>query len=195
MEAFQDVIARKAKTKMAIQFGAYGSFQSYFGLANLTTLGDSWFGIPDYASSMVWELYTDGTASPFPDPQDMKVRFLFHNGTAANGSEPQAFPLFGQNSTELSWQDFQTSMNKFAVGDQATWCKACGNSTGVCASQASSSNGQGSGGGSSDSGISPAVGGVIGAIVTLVVILAVEAFVMLVAGLRLRRKPKSKAEA
>lgn len=84
-------------------------------------------------------------------------------------------------------------MNKFAVGGQEPWCKACGNSTGVCASSVPSTTvdtGAASGQGSSGNGISKAVAGVIGAMVTLAVILAVEALVMLVGGLRMVRKKK-----
>ena len=86
-------------------------------------------------------------------------------------------------------------MSKFAIGTQAAWCAACGNTTGVCASSATGSGGSSggqfpapAGGSSSGGGISTAVGGVIGAMVTLGVILGVEALVMLVAGLRLVRK-------
>jgi hypothetical protein len=87
-------------------------------------------------------------------------------------------------------------MNKFAIGDQATWCQKCGNSTGVCAattttstSSAGSTN-TASPPQSSSSGMSRAVTGAIGAMVTLAVIAGVEALIMLVGGLRLVRKKK-----
>lgn len=141
---------------------------------------------------MAWELFTNSTVvDPFPAVEELNVRFLFHNGTAGNGSTPMPYPLFGQPSISLKWNDFVAGMNKFAVGSQSQWCAACGNATGVCAAQSSSgsppagASGSAGGGGS---GISPAVNGVIGAMVTLAVVLAVEALVLLVAGLRVVRK-------
>lgn len=139
---------------------------------------------------MTFELFTTANANPFPAAEDLQVRFLFHNGTTDEGSTPTPYPLFGQSATELKWTDFEAGMNKFAVGGQAQWCKACGNSTGVCASAVSPapSSGAESSTGGSENGISKAVAGVVGAMVTLAVILAVEGLVMLVAGLRVVRK-------
>lgn len=81
-------------------------------------------------------------------------------------------------------------MNKFAIGSQAEWCKACGNSTGVCASSTltSPSSGGKSGSTGSGGGVSRPVAGVIGAMVTLAVVLGVEGIIMLVSGLRLVSK-------
>ena len=94
-------------------------------------------------------------------------------------------------------------MNEFAVGSQAGWCKACGNSTGVCASStltSPSSGGKGGGGaggsgGGGGGGVSRPVAGVIGAMVTLAVVLGVEGLVMLLGGLRLVSKNRLGAGA
>ena len=192
VQALNNTVSTGGKTPINIQFGAYGGFQSFFGLANLTSTNADFYGIPDYASTMTFELFTTATPNPFPAAEDLSVRFLFHNGTTGNNSVPVAYPLFGQSATTLPWTDFVKGMNVFAVGSQSQWCEACGNSTGVCASAESSGNpgpvvGGGSGG-SGSGGISKAVAGVIGAMVTLAVILGVEGLVMLVAGLRLVRK-------
>jgi len=90
--------------------------------------------------------------------------------------------------------DFVDGMNKFAIGDQVAWCRACGNSTGVCGTATTSGtsptatgtagNGKSGGGG----GISRAVAGVIGAMVTLAVVLGLEALVLLLGGFRFVRK-------
>ena len=182
------------KIPLNIQFGAYGAFQSFFGLTNLTQANPDFFGVPDYASTMTFELFTNTAPSPFPAVGDLNVRFLFHNGTTSNESTPIAYPLFGQQNTTLSWNNFAAGMNKFAVGSQEAWCQACGNSTGVCATSTSSTPSTGpspspssssSGGGN---GVSKAVAGVIGAMVTLAVILGIEALIMLIAGLRLVSK-------
>lgn len=187
--------------KLNIQFGAYGAFQSFFGLANLTSASPDFFGIPDYASTMTLELFANNstdnsnTTGYFPTADDLRVRFLFHNGTTNETSTPTAFPLFGGSAMDVSWTDFAAGMNKFAVGDQASWCSACGNTTGVCATDASSggSDSGNSGNGAADSGsgssgMSLAVAGVIGATVTLAVILGIEGLVMLLSGLRVVSK-------
>jgi hypothetical protein len=148
---------------------------------------------------MTFELVTNSTVSntSYPTNDEISVRFLFSNGSAA-ANPLSTYPLFGQSSTVLPWTTFVTEMNKFAIGDQATWCSQCGNTTGVCASTTSTSTSTGSSGsatatGSSSSsggGISTAVAGVIGAMVTLAVILGLEALIMLVGGLRLINKKR-----
>ena len=193
VQALNTTISTQGKTPLNIQFGAYGGFQSFVALANLTSANSDFYGIPDYASTMTFELFTNVAPSPFPRPEDLNVRFLFHNGTTGNNSVPVAYPLFGQSSTTLSWNDFVHGMNGFAIGNQSVWCDACGNTTGICASGSGGPSGPGSAGsssgnGSGSNGVSKAVAGVIGAMVTLAVILGVEALIILIAGLRLVRK-------
>ena len=197
--ALNTTITSSGKSKINIQFGAYGGMMSYFGLANLTTISNDFYGVPDYASTLTWELVTNATVSgsTFPSTDDISVRFLFHNGTTSNSSVPREFPLFGQSRSPLPWNDFVDAMGKFSIGSQADWCKACGNSTGICSSEALNDSGDDSSASSSSSsksggggGISKAVAGVIGAMVTLAVILGAELLIMLVAGLRLVRKKK-----
>jgi len=139
---------------------------------------------------MTFELFTNGPATPFPAAADINVRFLFHNGTTSPASEPKTYPLFGQQETTIPWNTFVDSMNKFAIGSQAQWCQACGNSTAVCATVATNPTSSRQADASSSGGLSTAVAGVIGAMVTLAVILGLEALVMLVAGLRLVSKKR-----
>ncbi|KAI9814068.1 MAG: hypothetical protein M1827_003532 [Pycnora praestabilis] len=199
VQALNTTVAGMGKSKLNIQFGAYGGFQSFFGLAQLPMTNPDFYGVPDYASTMTFELFTNGSATPFPAAGDINVRFLFHNGTTSNISEPVAYPLFGQQSLSLPWADFVTGMNKFAIGTQQAWCTACGNSTGSCApsalspsssSSSSSPSSTPSASSSHGNGISTAVGGVIGAMVTLAVILGAEAVIMLLGGLRLVSKKR-----
>ena len=180
--------------KITIQFGAYGAFQSFFGLTNLPTLNTnaSFTGIPDYASSMVFELVSNST-SPAPAAEETSIRFYFHNGTfSSNSSSLNSYPLFNSSAPVLiPWMDFVTNMNSFAIGDQTKWCAACGNTTGVCASSSPPAVGGGTGkGGGGGNGVSKPVAGVIGALVTLAVVLGLEAAVMVIAGLRVARKQK-----
>lgn len=187
--------------KLGIQFGAYGTFSSFFGLAGLQDLNVDFTGVTTYASSMAFEMFTNTstavTSANFPAEEDIYVRFLYHNGTATNSSPPVAYPLFGSGQEVLSWNDFANNMNGFALGDTGSWCTACGNFTGVCAPYADAS---GDGGSSSDNdgepiegcsnGLSPVVNGVIGAMVTLAIVLGLEALLMLMFGLRLVSKKR-----
>ncbi|KAK5400010.1 hypothetical protein LTR06_011337 [Exophiala xenobiotica] len=166
---------------------------------NLTSVNPDFHGVPDYASTLTWELVTNATVNPssWPSADDIYVRFLFHDGTTSNISEPVEYPLFGSNKSPLPWNDFVNGMNKFAVSGQAAWCQACGNSTGVCSAAALDTySGTPSAGGSSSSsksggsGISKAVCGVIGAMVTLGVVLGAELLLMLLGGLRLVSKKR-----
>lgn len=186
--------------KLGIQFGAYGTFSSFFGLAGLADANGGLFqGVTDYASSMVFEMFTNTSSSAFPSEDEVYVRFMYHNGTATDATPPTAYPLFGTGQEVLGWNDFVSNMNKFALGDTGSWCQACGNTTGVCAPYSSASSGSSSGseGGAfagategCSNGLSPAVNGVIGAMVTLAVVLGLEALVMLLCGLRVVSKKR-----
>ena len=191
------------KQKIGIQFGAYGTFASFFGLAGLPALSVDFTGIVDYASSMAFELFTNGSSSSSSSsssnaaavsPDDTYVRFVFHNGTASAASPPITYPLFGSGSPTLRWADFVAGMNRFAVGDTRDWCTACGNYTGTCAAYAPSGSSSGSASSASSSsnggnGLSPAVNGVIGAMVTLAVVLA-AALVFVASGFRVVSKKR-----
>ena len=181
--------------KFGIQFGAYATFLSFFGLAGLNKAEANFMGVPDYSSSMAFELFTEADVSgSMPSTDDLQVRFLFHNGTASNNSEPTTYPLFGGSDMAISWSTFHDGLAKFAVGTTEQWCHTCGNTTGSCAqyssqgnddSQNGAQNGNGGGGGG---GMSPAIGGVIGAFVTLAVVLGAAAAFMLLGGFRLAKK-------
>lgn len=189
-------IADEGASKIGIQFGSYGTFSSFFGLADLPAANTSFYGMTDYASSMTFELFANSSAavqsSDYPSTDDLYVRFFFHNGTATNTSEPTQYPLFGSGQDALTWDDFMTNMNKFAINNDEQWCKTCGNTDGTCAEYAPSSSGSNSASDASSStagnGLSPAVNGVIGAMVTLAVVLGLEALILLVGGLRVVSK-------
>ncbi|ESZ99291.1 hypothetical protein SBOR_0332 [Sclerotinia borealis F-4128] len=196
LEQLNTTITSQSSVPVSIQFGAYASFLSFFGLSGLSTLSPNFTGIVDYASSMTFELLTNSTlnstSTSYPSPTDISVRFYFSNGTASE-NPLTAYPLFNQMETTIPWTTFVEEMSKFAIGEQGDWCTACGNSTGVCAgasAASSSSSGSSAGTGTADAGISKAVAGVIGAMVTLAVVLGVEALVLLVAGMRIVSKKR-----
>ncbi|CAA9958157.1 histidine acid phosphatase protein [Pyrenophora teres f. maculata] len=192
LEYMNSIISTKGAKKFGIQFGAYATFMSFFGLADLQKASADFTGIVDYASSMVFELFTnaDMASSGFPTAQELQVRFLFHNGTASNASEPTVFPLFGGSADAVSWTDFQDKLKEFAISTTEEWCKKCGDTTGACAAFANNNGGTAVSAKQSGSGsaMSPAVGGVIGAFVTLAVVLGSLALFMLLGGFRLVSK-------
>ncbi|CAI7606747.1 unnamed protein product [Penicillium crustosum] len=194
LAALNETITSSGKSKLNIQFGAYATFLSYFGLAGLSTTDERFTSIPDYASSMVWELVTNNTGTGMPSTSDISVRFMFHNGTSVEGStDLQAYPLFRQSMLELSWAEFVDKSNEFAISSQQQWCQACGNTTGTCSSTSNDADGDSSSSssssGSSGRGMSLGVAGVIGAMVTLGVIIGLLVLGMFIFGLRL--VPKS----
>ena len=193
------IISSSGASKFGIQFGSYATFMSFFGLADLQAASENFTGVVDYASSMAFELFTtaDVEEGTFPAEDDLSVRFLFHNGTASNGSEPAVYPLFGADATSVSWNEFKDKVGRFAITETKQWCEKCGNTAGSCAAYADSDDGaaatQQNGGG--DGGISPAIGGVIGAFVTLAVVLGSLALLMLLGGFRLVSKKALKGDA
>lgn len=206
LKALNDTVEASLKKTSAerfnVQFGAYATFSSFFGLANLTNTSADFQGIVDYASSMAFELVTNatvnGTDAPTTvDPDDVSVRFLFANGSASDSAPAQEYPLFGQSETTIPWSDFVTNMQKFAIGDTQSWCTACGNSTGVCASASSSGSDSGSGSGasssSSRSGLSAGAAAAVGvcSLLGLVLLLILGAAL---AGFRVVKKGKRAAE-
>ncbi|CAI7612219.1 unnamed protein product [Penicillium manginii] len=188
LTALNETITSGGKSKLNVQFGAYAPFLSYFGLAELSPHNVNFTGIPNYASSMAWELVTDDEGTEIPATSDIRVRFLFHNGTSIEGStQLQTYALFGQSTIELSWAQFVDETRKISIQSQDEWCQACGNSTGICAS----SSGAGDNSSSSSSadscsgrGMSLGVAGVIGAMVTLGVLVGLLVLSMIVFGLR-----------
>jgi hypothetical protein len=168
--------------------------QSFFGLADLISVDENFYGMPDYASTLTWELVTSATMSSgsWPSEDEASVRFLFHNGTTSNISQPTEYPLFDTNQSPLPWSEFVTRMNKFAIGSQEDWCCACGNTTGVCSPGAlrQANNSSIITRSSPSTSISLEVAKVISAIVTLAVILGIELLIMILRGLQLVSKKR-----
>ncbi|KAK3318022.1 phosphoglycerate mutase-like protein [Apodospora peruviana] len=193
VQALSTALTTPTSQKLTVQFGAYGTFMSFFGLSQAPAASADFYGIVDYASSFVFELVTDADPSSI-STDDVGVRFLFVNGTASDANPPRAFSLFGQTETTLKWKDFESEMNKFSLHNMAEWCAACGSTEGVCAGSSSGSNvsstvsGAGGSSSSGSGGISTAVAGVIGAMVTLAVILGLETLILGVGGLRVVKK-------
>ncbi|KAI1982841.1 hypothetical protein LOZ53_006146 [Ophidiomyces ophidiicola] len=181
LAAFKGLIASKGQgTKLGVQFGAYATFLSFFGLTELPKFNNDFFGIPNYASAMAFELVTNASTSSFPDPADISVRFLFNNGTILANGRANEFPLFNQPKTVLPWAEFSSRLEKVSITSQEQWCKVCGGGP-DCGGVPLKSSSAGTG---KTGGLTTVQAGVIGAMVTLAVVLGVQLLVMLVAGFR-----------
>ena len=83
---------RAASNKFQLMAGSYDTFLAFFGLTNLTAVNGNFYGLPNYAASMAFELFTtEGSAeSPASFPSTdaigdaLQVRFLFRNGSDAS---------------------------------------------------------------------------------------------------------------
>lgn len=197
----KESIESEGEQKIGVQFGSYGTFMSFFGLANLPEANSDFMGVSEYASSMSFELFTtaDVSSDSYPDVDDINVRFFFHNGTADSSSEPVQYPLFGFGRDSLSWNEFSNGINNFALGNEQQWCAACGNSTDSCVAYAPDAAGSSGSskeqGKESGNGLSPAVNGVIGAIIALTIVFGIQSLIMLVGGFRLVSKKKLASSA
>lgn len=169
-------VASKGQKKFSLLAGSYDTFLAFFGVAGLLDVSDEFHGLPEYAATMAFELYSDDDSTEFPeDKSDLRVRWVFRNGTAGDFN---AYPLFGQDEDTLSYSKFVDEMDKIAIRDVGTWCDKCGSTDDFCAaykdddaSSKDSKDGESDGG--SGSGMSNAVAGVIGAMVTLGVVAVV----------------------
>ena len=180
----QETVESQGKLKFSLFAGSYDTFLSFFGVAQLLDVDADFYGLPEYASTMAFELYSDDDSEDFPAESDLRVRWLFRNGTAG---ELTNFPLFGTGEDDLSWERFTTEIEKVAISEVGTWCDRCSSEDDFCAAFAQDSEDSSSSSSSGGSGMSNAVAGVIGAVVALAVAGLVGAIVFVV-----MRKRKSK---
>lgn len=135
--------------KLSLLVGDFDAFTSFFALASLPNLNANFYGLPDFASVMAFELFsTTAGADGFPAQEDLWVRFLFRNGTddststatqtgADDGNSNniagglQAYPLFGRgpSETDMAWTDFVALMQSIAIAGPGDWCNMCGADT------------------------------------------------------------------
>jgi hypothetical protein len=88
------IVSSQGKLKFSQLAGSYDAFLAFFILSNLTAVSDDFYGLPDYASTMAFELFATEDITSFPsDEASLRVRFVFQNGST-EGDVPQAYPLF-----------------------------------------------------------------------------------------------------
>lgn len=179
--------------KLNLLFGSFEPIVEFSVLTGLAMEKRELSEIPDFGSSMVFEMFskTDSENEEYPSSSDLYIRFFFRNGTASS-SQLVPYPLFGASDTlDLSFGDFLENMQNLSISSTADWCSMCQNDGLFCAAY---SNLQAGGGGTiavnrikTKNGIKPVLAGVIGAIVTLAVASIILALFMLFGGVRFHR--------
>ncbi|KUJ22936.1 histidine acid phosphatase-like protein [Mollisia scopiformis] len=201
LEQFSHNIASSGSTdKLSLLFGSFEPFLGFFALSNLAT-GPSagrFNSLPLHGSTMTFELFSFATPSdgnlstPFPDVGDLRVRFLYRNGTGDSDTLIE-YALFGRGNSEadMSWTDFVQGMGEFSLNDLVDWCTECNTASLFCEaledSQSTNSSSSSTANSSGSSRISPTIGGVIGAAVTVALMIIVAAALLLF-GFRLEHR-------
>ena len=191
-------------SKLNMLFGSFEPMIAFAALAQLPQANTNFYGIPNYGSSMVFELFSvdSTTASAYPSISDLKIRFLFRNGTLST-SNLEVFNLFGRNDAQgsLSLNDFLALVRNITLPSVGDWCDTCqSQSVSIFCPAYSNSTSTGSVGLSPEqlshkSCRSPVVSGAIGAIVALCVAGLVLALSMVFGRVRFYRgKPKRGSE-
>ncbi|GAB1318391.1 Lysosomal acid phosphatase [Madurella fahalii] len=122
----QTVSSPSRNPKFTLLAGSYDTFLAFFGLTDLTAASPDFFGLPHYASTMAFELFTAGQEF---DAADLRVRFLFRNGTEGALT---TFPLFGSGKADLSWQEFSGAIQERSIRSPEEWCSACQSNASFC---------------------------------------------------------------
>ena len=190
--------------KLSVMFGDYQPFMSFFALADLPSLNSNFYGLPDFGSVAVFELFSHADSSDgtqYPSEEDLYVRFYFRNGTDSDQLY-QSYSLFnnGPDTPDMKWVDFVQQMNQIMIGDVGVWCQQCGaylqptdrifcsywNATESISADTLKTGSHGP--------VSPVVGGVIGALIALVVAGLLFGAIMLIGGVRFHRVKSRKSE-
>ncbi|KXJ96332.1 histidine phosphatase superfamily [Microdochium bolleyi] len=192
-----------SSNKLSLSFGSYESFLGLFALLGLAgTQPDRIFSsIPDAGAAMVFELFTPGKVDngPLSPDADLRVRFLYRNGTA-DGVPLLEYPLFGRalSDPEMPFANFTSAVSNFAIKDLSEWCNVCSAVTLYCTGI--KSIGDNAGGNSSSifaggygGALSPTAAGLLGAGCSIGVLLLAGAAAAVFGGYRVRRQGSQKA--
>ena len=189
--------------KITNLFTSYEPMVSLFSLLGLNAFHSNFRGMPNVASSMSFELFTNSTVqvpSPlpsgwYPHESDLFIRFLFRNGTTDVTNPPapslNVYSLFGNNESqdEMPFTQWGTIVESIMMLNVGNWCTTCQSTSIFCAAATNGSIGlpPNASPSSSSHQVSPVIGGVIGALVALVVAGILFLVAMLVFGIRFRR--------
>ncbi|KAF2749263.1 phosphoglycerate mutase-like protein, partial [Sporormia fimetaria CBS 119925] len=163
LNQLEEMVSSNGQKKLSVFAGSYDTFLSWFGLSELTLASKDFHGLPDYASTMTFELFTSEKVRSFPSVDNLRVRFLFRNGSSED-TTLQSYPLFGNEEASMSYNDFVASMKNIAVSSAEEWCNTCQSDLLFCSAyKAAGTTASGSG----SKGMSNTIAGVIGAMVAL----------------------------
>lgn len=164
LHQLDQVVQGQAKLKFNLMAGSYDTFMAFFGLTNMTSASPDFMGLPNYASSMAFELWTEEEAF---NEENLQVRFLFRNGTDES-EDLNAWPMFGESAIDMPYSQFVKRLGSRSINSLDQWCTTCASTEDFCvaANQTASASAQ-----ASSSGIlSNAAAGGIGAAVTLALV-------------------------
>ncbi|KAF2661280.1 phosphoglycerate mutase-like protein [Lophiostoma macrostomum CBS 122681] len=200
---FQDLVDSKgnytggASHPLSIMFGEHQSFISLFSLMMLDFVNPTFRALPPFASAMVFELYSTGDNTSFPDDtDDLWVSFYFQNGTDFSNNQLIKYPIFGlgPSNVDMRWMDFQNMMSRIMLNTLTDWCEQCSSSALFCTGVDSETIAVFLAGNKKPK-VTPQVAGVIGAVVTLAVAALIFALAVLVGGIRFHRvEPSRKSD-
>lgn len=201
---FNNIQSEGIESKLNLLFGSFEPMTAFAALAHLPNIDTNFYGLADYGSSMVFELFSVGVniSGPYPDPRDLIVRFLFRNSTDRS-SELISYPLFGlsPSQTDMPFESFLQSMENVMLASVGDWCSVCSSTSVFCANflNGTSSNGTDNGSDSTSQKVKgsmkPVVAGIIGAIIALLLVGLILAAVMLCGGVRFyRSKAKRRSD-
>lgn len=160
--------------KLTVLAGSYDTFLAFFGLTRLTEASPDFYGLPDYASTMMFELFTpDDNNNNDDDNLDqsaLRVRYMLRNGTT---NPLQQFPLFGTKQADLPWTQFVDEMQKLGISTTAEWCSLCDSPSDFCAAFRDDGSGNGNGNGVSVQAGNGEVAVARGAWIAVLVVMAV----------------------
>lgn len=165
----QTVSGTNPDVKLTYFTTSYAIFQAFFGISGLLDANANFYGLPDYASIMAFEVRRPALSS---GSQDLFVRFTFRNGSDASALV-NTFPLFGRTQIEadIPWTQFVEAMSEISLPSQQDWCTVCATSNlTFCAAYTPNSSSSSNGG-----KINAVAAGFIGAAIAIVIILGVEA--------------------
>lgn len=178
------------QNKFTLMISSYDAFLGFFGHVGLSAYSPDFMGLPNYAASMVFEMFSDGDtpAGKYPTESALKVRFLFRNGTESD-VPLTSFPIFGQ--TELTWKEFNEKIDAFAVKNINDWCTLCSSSGPFCPANANSNDVKSN---AHNQPLSPGAAGAVGVVCTIAAILLGLGVAMAVFGVRFGRSKKATKE-
>lgn len=176
--------------KLNLLFGEYEAMLGLAFLAGLASEDASLMDMPEFASSLVFELYTNASvavAGNYPNQDDLRVRLLFQNGTDAPLNQLATLGT----QTSMPWEAFINLVGK--VSDVAAWCQECDSWTDSFFCQNYNDTSESKSEDDFGSKMSPRTAGLVGAVSTLAAIGAILIVAVGFGGLRFKRVSPNKA--